>query len=290
MTAELVTITPAPTPGVVELSLNDPDRLNPIGMGMLTALRCAFAAVDADDEIRCVILAGRGRAFSAGGDMDGVSGDGATDWLSFYERFDEVLSAVRQSRKPTVAAVDGLCYGAGMMLAAHCDFVVGSSEATFGLIEGRMGAPCGGVFPYLIGAQWAKFLALTGEIISAERARQIGFLLEVIQRDVFAERVQALAARIAAMPPLGVRLNKQNIDGSVDMMGWDQNLLFTRAIKAVLQSAAGEARSADGVPLRDLLRREGLRAFIAARDAAFTTPWLDAEHDLVNRRRGQESP
>jgi enoyl-CoA hydratase/carnithine racemase len=273
--ANMVSVSPGRDPGVVEIALDDPDHLNPIGYEAMSGLVDAFETIDSDDNVRCAILTGRGRAFSAGGDMSGVTEETAIQWYAFYERFDATLERLRRMHKPVIAAVGGICYGAGMMLAAQCDLVVASSAATFGLIESRMGSPAGGAFTYLIGPQWAKFLMLTGEIIDAQRAREIGLVLEVIEKERFNERVDALAARIAAMPATGVMLNKQNVDGTMEAMGWTQNAIFTRALKAVLQSTAPEARSADGTKLRDVLQQEGLRAFIAARDAAFREPWLE---------------
>ena len=272
--AGMVSVSPGRSDGVVEIALDDPEHLNPIGYDAMSGLMEAFDSADADADVRCAVLTGRGRAFSAGGDMSGVTEETAIQWYEFYDRFDATLDRLRRMHKPVIAAVGGLCYGAGMMLAAQCDLVVASTRANFGVIESRMGSPAGGAFTYLIGPQWAKFLMLTGEIIDAERARQIGLVLEVVEEEEFGERVDALAARIAAMPPTGVMLNKQNVDGTMEMMGFGQNALYTRAIKAVLQSTAPQARSADGTLLREVLRDHGLRAFIAARDAAFREPWL----------------
>lgn len=284
--AGIVSVGPGRDAGVAEIALDDPEHLNPIGYAAMSGLVEALDSIDADDEIRCTLLTGRGRAFSAGGDMSGVSEETAEQWYAFYERFDATLDRLRRMHKPVIAAVGGICYGAGMMLAAQCDLLVASETARFGLIESRMGSPAGGAFPYLVGPQWAKFLMLTGEVIGAQRAQQIGLVLEVVEEDRFQERVDSLAARIAAMPPVGVTLNKQNVDGMMEMMGWTQSAIYTRALKAVLQSTAPEARSADGTKLRDVLRNEGLRAFIAARDAAFRTPWLEDDRSSVADKSG----
>ncbi|MBS1677066.1 MAG: enoyl-CoA hydratase/isomerase family protein [Actinobacteria bacterium] len=286
--AGIVSFTTGRLAGVAEIALDDPAHLNPIGYGVLDGLVDAFEEIDSDPEIRCAILTGRGRAFSAGGDMSGVTEETAEQWYEFYGRFDTALDRLRGARKPVIAAVNGICYGAGMMLAGQCDLVVASEAARFGLIEGRMGSPTGGPFPYLVGPQWAKFLMLTGETISAHRAERIGFVLETVAVDRFAARVDALAARIAAMPPTGVMLNKQNVDGMMEMMGWNQGAIYTRALKAVLQSTAGQARSADGTRLRDVLQNDGLRAFIEARDAAFKTPWLADDGDSIAENSGDE--
>lgn len=199
------------------------------------------------------------------------------EWYAFYERFDRVVDRLHRMHTPVIAVVDGLCYGAGMMLAAHCDLVIASGRARFSLIEARMGSSGAVVFPHLIGAQWTRFLILTGDTISARRAQRIGFVLDVVEHDRLDSAVAALAARVAAMPSPGAMLNKHGVDGTLDMMGWARDTAFTRGLRSVIEASAVDARSMDGVLLRDILRQEGLRALIAARDAPFGAPWMDDE-------------
>lgn len=264
---------------VATLTLNRPERLNALSHGpdgmhheITTALRLA----DQDQAVRCVVLTGAGRAFSSGGDLvTDPPRDGVVDWYDFMREEDADFAVVRDMRKPVIAAINGLCYGAGLILAAHTDIRIASSAARFGFIESRMGGTGIEVFPFLIGVQWAKFLMFSGELISAERARDIGLVLEVIPADRFQPKVRELALRISAMPPQGVRFNKHVIDSATDLMGLQNQKVAARALNAIVGATSRDARAADGRLLRDVLREGGFREFLRARDAAFREPWLE---------------
>ena len=268
---------------VATITLNRPDRLNALSHGpdgVHAELVAAFGRADADPEVRCVLLTGAGRAFSSGGDLQAdPPHDGPLDWFRFMEEEDRDFAALRDCRKPVIAAVNGLCYGAGLILAGHADIRVAASSARFGFIESRMGGTGIEIFPFLIGLQWSKFLMFSGELISARRAQQIGLVLEVIPDERFAEKVTDLARRIAAMPWPGVQLNKRVIDTAADMMGLHNQKVAARAVNALVGDASRDAEAADGRRLADVLATQGLRGFIKARDAAFAGSWLDDELD-----------
>ncbi len=275
---------------VLRISLNRPERLNALSHGQDSVhenLTEALRVADAADEVRCIVITGTGRAFSSGGDVTqhteeissltvwkGGARHTAWDNVIFHEEEDGDWELIHNLHKPVIAMVNGMCYGAGLILAAHCDLRVASDEARFGLIETRMGASGVDVFPYIIGHQWAKFLALSGEIVSAKRAQQIGLVLDVIPSDELWSRTLDLAQRISAMPRYGVMLNKRNIDGSLDMMGWANNKRFSQSHKAVIEAMAGYAEAADGQPLRQIMAEKGFAAFKKARDRPFVEPWL----------------
>ena len=149
------------------------------------------------------------------------------DWYRIHSEMVEHLNRVQDCMKPVVATVNGLCYGSGVILAAHCDMVIASDAATFGFVEGRMGLAGIGMLPFHIGGQWAKFLITTGEVITATRAQDIGLALEVVRAADLAARVQGLGERIAAMPPYGVELNKRSVNATLDAMGWPRRRAST---------------------------------------------------------------
>lgn len=265
--------------GVATITLNRPERLNALSHGPAGAHRelvAAFRRADADNEVRCVVLTGAGRAFSSGGDMrTDPPHEGPLEWFRFMEEEDQDFAVLRDCRKPVIAAVNGLCYGAGLILAGHADIRVATSSAQFGFIESRMGGTGIEIFPFLIGVQWSKFLMFSGELISAEQAKRIGLVLEVIPDERFARKVTDLAHRIAAMPWRGVQLNKRVIDTAADMMGLHNQKIAARAINALVGNSSKDAMASDGRRLADVLVQEGLRSFVAARDRAFAEPWLD---------------
>ena len=266
---------------IATVILNRPEKLNAISHGpdsMHTDLVAAFKKADADDGVRCVVLTGAGRAFSTGGDMshdDYAGRETALDWYLFNEDDDRDYTLIREMHKPVLAAINGLCYAEGLILAAHTDILVASEDARFGMIESRFGSTGIGVFPFMIGAQWSKFLMLTGELISANKAKEIGLVLEVIPRDIFMEKTYDLARRVAALPREGVLLNKRTIDCAMDIMGYLANKTSARASNAVADSMSKLAKTPDGRLLFDILREQGLKAFLHARDAPFKVPWLD---------------
>ncbi len=267
--------------GVATITLNRPERLNALShgpAGLHAQLVTALHRADLDPDVRCVVLTGAGRAFSSGGDLvaDGPR-EGPMEWFRFMEEEDHDFAPLRDCRKPVIAAINGLCYGAGLILAGHADIRIASSAARFGFIESRMGGTGVEIFPFLIGIEWSKFLMFTGELISAKKAKEIGLVLEVVDEHRFSERVRDLAQRIVAMPWQGVQLNKRVIDTAADMMGLHNQKVAARGINALVGSSSKGARAADGRLLADVLAQEGFKGFLRARDAAFRTPWLEEE-------------
>jgi enoyl-CoA hydratase/carnithine racemase len=259
---------------IATVTLNRPERRNPLALQTYAEICDALGAADADDEVRCVVLTGAGSAFSSGGELGGDPHETAFDWYRIHTRMQRCLTAIRETARPLIAAVNGLCYGSGLILAAHCDFIVASSAARFALIEGRMGLAGAGMIPFLVGPQWAKFLMLSGEVLSAVRARQIGLVLEVVEAAEFAPRIEALARQVAAMPPIAAVLNKRNVNATVEAMGWNEARGFNQSHYALIDAMSPQATAADGRLLAEVLRTQGFRAFLSARDAAFATPWL----------------
>lgn len=280
---------------VLRVTINRGERLNALNYGpgsVHEELEHALLDADRDDDVRCIVVTGVGRAFSSGGDTaaenpevpslvrwEGGPRRNAWDQYIFHEEADAVLEYVRQLHKPVIGMINGLCYGAGLMYAAHMDLRVASDRARFSLIEGRMGASGADVFPFLIGQQWTKFLMLSGEIISARKAKEIGLVLEVVPDQELWERTLDLATRIASMPRFGVMLNKRNIDGTADVMGWSVNKRFAHSHKPLVEAMGEHAATPDGRNLRQILEDDGFEAFKTARDAPFTTPWLRDDED-----------
>lgn len=190
---------------IATITLNRPERLNAMDHGagsMQREIIEALILADADVDVGCVIVTGAGRAFSSGGYMtsDHAPPDNAVDFLEFLRQEDNDNQKIMDLSKPVIGAVNGICYGAALMMVAHFDFVVASDKARFGLVETRFGGMGVDVLAYLVGSQWAKFLALTGELISAEKAREIGLVLAVVPHADLDRKTRDLARRIASLP------------------------------------------------------------------------------------------
>lgn len=265
---------------VAEIVLNRPDKLNALGMGagsnreeIISAMRQA----DDNDAIGCILVRANGKAFCAGGDLSGGGGAGAGTPLDehlFNQSIVAFYAAMRSIHKPVVAAVHGLCLGAGMGFVAQCDLIVASSDARFGLIEGRIGHPGATELVPIIGAAWAKFLILTGELIDAERARAIGLVLSVEAPEQLLARVRELARRIASLPREGVLLNKACIANMSEAMGRAAGRLVGRAHDTVTKSMTAHAKAPDGRLFADILKQGGVAALKAARDQQYQGNWL----------------
>lgn len=263
---------------VASIVLANPDRMNVLGIGPGSSrdeIARAAAQADASEEVGCILIRAEGRAFCAGGDLSGVApAQTPYDEHRFLDRLDEFYGALRAVGKPIVAAVNGLCLGAGLGLISQCDIVVCGDDARFGLIEGRIGHPGATEVTALIGAMWAKFLILTGELIDAERARDIGLVLDVIPADVLAGRAMELARRIASIPSESAVLNKAAISAIESASGRQAGRIAARGFDAMTKFQAREARAPDGRRFQDIVEQEGAGALKAARDQQFTGSWL----------------
>jgi enoyl-CoA hydratase/carnithine racemase len=264
--------------GVGHLVLNRPDKLNALGVGSGSSrdeIAHALTAADADDQVGCHLVTAEGRAFCAGGDLSGAPAtEHVLDEHLFVQQIDAFHAAIRGLRKPVVAGVHGLCLGAGLGFMAQFDLVVASDDARFGLIEGRMGHPGGSEIVPLVGAAWTKFLILTGELIDAERAAEIGLVLTTVPREQLAERAFDLARRIASLPREGVLLNKAAIDRMTEASGRAAGRLVGRTHDAMTKAMARRARAPDGRLFEEILAAEGVEGVKRARDQQFEGGWL----------------
>ncbi len=263
--------------GVATFTLNRPHRLNAMDHGpgsLQRELVEALEEADRDDDVRCCVITGAGRAFCSGGEL-GAAGalTSSSDWYWFLRAEDEDNERIRRLRKPTIGAINGLCYGAGLIMAAHFDILVACESARIGLIETRFGGTGVDVLAYHVGPQWAKFLALSGELLSARRAAEIGLVLAVFPDEEFPGKVADLARRIAAMPPSGVQMNRRVVNGAMDHMGWGVQKDVALALNAVANGDMPRAATPDGRRFAELMRQDW-EAFKRARDEPFADPWL----------------
>jgi enoyl-CoA hydratase/carnithine racemase len=198
---------------VATITYNRPEALNAINAEMRRDLNEAFGRFRDDNEAWVAIVTGAGRAFCAGADMRdgaGAAGEfGGTFWekptLNSFESGWEIF-------KPVIAAVNGHCLGYGLTLVTWCDFVIASDRAQFGFPEVRLGVPTivGAIrLPQRINWQYAMEILLTGEPISAERAREIGLAGWVVPHEDLMSEARSLAGRLVSAAPLAARAVKE---------------------------------------------------------------------------------
>ncbi|MCA8927134.1 MAG: enoyl-CoA hydratase/isomerase family protein [Alphaproteobacteria bacterium] len=203
--------------GIGTLTLNRPDKLNAFTADMLFGLVDALDDFEARDDVQVAILTGAGRAFCSGGDIGGM-GEGQEDRPhATKERIWRQIQAfpkrVARFEKPILCAVNGAAVGGGMDLALACDIRVAGASARFAETYGKIGlAPGGGgayFLPRLVGQAQALELLWTADFVDAEQAKAIGLVNHVWpDADLMAETVK-LARRIAAQPPLSIKLIKR---------------------------------------------------------------------------------
>lgn len=198
-----------PCPGVAIITINRPGKLNSIDPPTDVLLREAWAWAEQNDDIRCIILTGTEKSFCAGGDI--------AELLPDLRRRNKInaddgtfcgLTRVYPTRKPIIAAVNGIAYGGGLELALASDIRIASANARFGLPEVQVGvlAGAGGAtrLPRFISPAVAAEMLLTGEPIDAETARRTGLVSRVVALENLMETALGIATRIARNAPLAV--------------------------------------------------------------------------------------
>ena len=201
---------------VATITMNRPEVANAQDSALIDEIDAALDLADADDAVRVVILAGAGKHFSAGHDLKAlVAGDGDDPWVAVREtpegKFEhektmyfERCLRIHDFRKPTIAAVQGSCVAAGLMLAAMCDLIVAADDAVFSNPVLRLtGAGVELlVEPWEIGIRKAKEFLLTGDTIDAQEAWRLGLVNRVVPRAELDAATRELAERIALVPPI----------------------------------------------------------------------------------------
>jgi enoyl-CoA hydratase len=248
----------APARHVALLTLDRPAQLNALNDALLQRLASALEQLDADPACRCVVITGAGeRAFAAGADIKELI-DQSPESLAGGGTFD-VWERIRRFRKPLIAAVRGYALGGGCELAMTCDMIVAGDDAQFGQPEIKIGViPGAGGTQRLtraIGKAKAMELILTGRSIDAREADALGLLTSVVPAEATVAAALALAARIAAMPPLAVIAAKEAVRGA-----------FEGGLTAGLES---ERRLFFGL-FGSEDQREGMAAFIEKRTPRWT--------------------
>jgi 2-(1,2-epoxy-1,2-dihydrophenyl)acetyl-CoA isomerase len=195
-------------PGVAVVTLNRPERRNALTRELKESLRAALDRVGADRAVRAVVLTGSGRAFCAGQDLGehaaALDADAASALDTVERDYNPIVSALTGMPKPVVAAVDGVCVGAGLGLALACDLRVAAEGARFATAFAAIGLTAdSGLSAFLVhslGASRASELMLLGEPFTAEQAAQWGLVRAVVPADRLLDEALELALRLAAGP------------------------------------------------------------------------------------------
>lgn len=206
---------------VAVITLNRPSALNAINRQLRSELTAVMRRFDDDAEVRAGIVTGAGRAFCVGRDLKERAADNAA---GIQARPEDAMSphslhSWPHPRKPLVAAINGHCLAGGFSIAQVCDIRIAAEDAQLGVTETKVGlmAPFGSLLPRLIHVADALEMILTGDAVSAGRAREIGLVNRVVAADELMDTAMAVARRIAANAPLSVQYAKQLVYRSLDL-------------------------------------------------------------------------
>jgi 2-(1,2-epoxy-1,2-dihydrophenyl)acetyl-CoA isomerase len=246
--------------GLAIITLNRPDKFNSFNREMALLMQKYLDECAILSTIRCVLITGNGKAFSAGQDIAELTGENAIGIDKILsEHYNPIVSRIRNLQMPVVAAVNGVAAGAGANIALCCDVVLASSAASFIQAFSKIGLipDSGGTYflPRLIGFQKASALMMTGDKVSAVEAERMGMIYKVIDETTFADEAYAQALTLAQMPTQGLAYTKTALNNSLHATFYEQLLEEDR-----LQRKA--ASTAD--------YKEGIDSFLGKRKPMFT--------------------
>ena len=242
---------------IATVQLDRPEVLNALSEELMDELVAALEELDADAQIRCLVLTGSEKAFAAGADIK-KSFVEATPASMLEQDLTTRWERVRRIRKPIIAAVSGYCLGGGCELAMTCDIIVASETAQFGQPEVNLGIiPGAGGTQRLtraVGKYRAMEIILTGRRVKADEAKAIGLVAQVYPAATWLDDAKALARTIAEKPPIAIRLATEAIDLASNST-LDAGLEFERKAFYLLFSTED--------------KKEGVDAFVNKRKAVF---------------------
>lgn len=256
MSYEFILVEPAYQPYVALVRLNRPKELNALNLQLMLELKAALQILDADSEVRVIVITGNERAFAAGADIKQMSGKNAIDMFQIdqFSTWDQI----RKTKKPIIAAVSGFALGGGCELVMLCDMVVASETAQFGQPEIKIGVMpgAGGTqrLPRAVGKAKAMEMVLTGNFISAEEALKSGLINKVVPVELYLDEALKLAAQIAAQSPIAVQMAKESVLKAFEMP-LQEALYFERKNFYMLFATEDQ--------------KEGMNAFIEKRSPEF---------------------
>ena len=244
---------------VLKIKMNRPDVLNSFNREMALEMQSALDDANADENIRCILIKGEGRAFCAGQDLEEAISDNDLDIKTIVnEHYNPIIKKIREIEKPVIAMVNGVAAGAGANIALACDIVFASNKASFIQAFSQIGLipDSGGTYflPRLIGMAKATALMFTAEKLSAEEAEQIGLIYKCIPAEDLESKTLAFAEKIAKMPTKGLGLTKRCLNSSMDNT-LDEQLKFEEEMQAI----AGSTHD----------YKEGVNAFLQKRNPNF---------------------
>src|SRR5438046_2296127 len=243
-------------PPIATVTLNRPKVLNALSPAVIAEVSAALAELDADDSVRAVVLTGGPKVFAAGADIQDMADQGAVDQLLRDQT--GRWAPLAGFKKPLIAAVNGYALGGGCEVALMCDLIVAGDTARFGQPEVNLGIipGAGGTqrWPRTAGKYAAMEVMLTGGMVSARRAYELGMVNKVVPAEMSVAVAQRMARQLAEKPPVAVRLAKESVQ---------------KAFETSLAEGLGAERRSFYFLFSTDDQKEGMRAFLEKRKGVF---------------------
>ncbi|ATL47813.1 enoyl-CoA hydratase [Chitinophaga caeni] len=257
MQYEFITVNPDAQPGgIAHIQLNRPKELNALNLELMSELKSALQGLDKNEAVKVIVLSGNEKAFAAGADIKQMAGKSAIDMYE-VDQF-STWDAIKKIKKPIIAAVSGFALGGGCELAMLCDMIVASETAKFGQPEIKIGVmPGAGGTQRLtraVGKALAMEMVLTGKFIDAAEAYRVGLINRVVPVELFLEEAFRLAAGVAEMSPVAIKLAKESVLKAFDS-SLEEGLHFERKNFYLLFASEDQ--------------KEGMQAFVEKRPPVF---------------------
>ncbi len=265
---------------VATITLDRPQRMNAISLEMPGEIADAVDRANRDDAVHVIVLTGAGEGFCSGYDLKDfaeaagaqpgsqLAGDGGdsrpwdpmADYFGMYE-FTQQFMALWRSYKPTIARVHGPAVAGGSDIALCCDLVIMAEEAVIGYPPARVwGCPTTAMWVYRLGAERAKRMLLTGDLVDGREAARLGLVLEAVPRAQLDARVAELAARIAAVPKNQLMMQKLMVNQAYDAMGLANTQRFATLFDGITR------HSPEGVWFKRRAEQAGFKQAVRERD------------------------
>ncbi|MBI4198936.1 MAG: enoyl-CoA hydratase/isomerase family protein [Chloroflexi bacterium] len=260
------------------VTLNRPEKLNALNDVLRRDLIAALLAADTDDEVRCIVLRGAGRAFCAGADLSPSPGTpgGAfqarertmREEIALRNRFRQPWMALWNITKPVICQVHGYCLAAGTHIATNSDIIIAAEDAQFGFPAVRnVGTPDTFMWPFYLRPQWTKWAMSTGDNLSGKEAERLGLVWKAVPADRLEDEVNALARKIARVSYEMLAASKEICNRAMELMG-RRHLL--QLLASEMDAIAGQSSAVK--EFRRRVRDEGLRAALEWMNAPFREP------------------
>lgn len=259
---------------IARLTLNRPDSLNAINDEMPDALAAAVQRANDDDDVHVIVLSGAGRAFCSGYDLkiyaetprptagsQNMPWDPMIDFKLMYGNTQKFMS-LWHSYKPTLCKVHGFAVAGGSDIALCCDLVIMATNAQIGYPPARLwGCPSTGMWVYRVGAERAKRMLLTGDLISGTEAAALGLVGQAVPEEQLDETVEALAQRIASIPKNQLMMQKLMVNQAFANMGLQTTQMFATLFDGITR------HSPEGVTFKQRAEQVGFQQAVRERDS-----------------------